>query len=194
MSEAIDLKELPHQFLLKKYAINKNALSKDTKQLIADLEKTIRLVAINSKKKGNINLTPATQQKISTYDRYICEGIYDYIEDEEKEDNIIELEDDMQDKREVVEDKMEDAHNEAVDQSDLSENAQEEATKENKTEEKNFKDVIIEDKDNKFQGGNLEGVSKDNIKDNSVEVKKETILEPEPKKDDDTFLGFWDFK
>ena len=100
----------------------------------------------------------------------------------------------MQDKREVVEDKMEDAHNEAVDQSDLSENVQEEATKENKTEEKNFKDVIIEDKDNKFQGGNLEGVSKDNIKDNSVEVKKETILEPEPKKDDDTFLGFWDFK
>ena len=35
-------------------------------------------------------------------------------------------------------DKMEDAHNEAVDQSDLSENAQEEATKENKTEEKRY--------------------------------------------------------
>ena len=117
MSENLNLKELPHQFLLRKYSVNPEVLSTDGKQMIKDLEKTIRLVASKSKD-GNVNLTPATQQKISTYDRFICDSVFEYLDDQDKitEAQADKVEEQMDDKREVVEEKMEDIHQEEVEQ------------------------------------------------------------------------------
>lgn len=115
MSENINLKELPHQFLLRKYSVNPQVLGNDGKQMIKDLEKTIRLVASKSKD-GNVKLTPATQQKISTYDRYICDSIFEYLEEQDKisETQSEKVEDQMDDKRENLEDKMDEIHKEEV--------------------------------------------------------------------------------
>ena len=82
MSDNLNIKELPHQFLLRKYSLNKEVLSKDAKQLLTELDRTIRLVASKSKD-GNVKLTPATQQKISTYDRFICDQVFEYLEEQE---------------------------------------------------------------------------------------------------------------
>tara|TARA_R110000787_G_scaffold106693_3_gene214492 strand:+ start:534 stop:1046 length:513 start_codon:yes stop_codon:yes gene_type:complete len=115
MSENINLKELPHQFLLRKYSVNPQVLGNDGKQMIKDLEKTIRLVASKSKD-GNVNLTPATQQKISTYDRFICDSVFEYLENQDKisETQSEKVEDQMDDKRENLEDKMDEIHKEEV--------------------------------------------------------------------------------
>ena len=115
MSENINLKELPHQFLLRKYSVNPQVLGNDGKQMIKDLEKTIRLVASKSKD-GNVKLTPTTQQKISTYDRFICDSIFEYLETQDKisETQSEKVEDQMDDKREDLEDKMDEIHKEEV--------------------------------------------------------------------------------
>jgi len=117
MSENINLKELPHQFLLRKYSLNPQVLSTDAKQMIKDLDKTIRLVASKAKD-GNVNLTPTTQQKITTYDRFICDGVFEYLEEQEKltEAQSDKVEEQMDDKREVVEDKMDELHTEAIEE------------------------------------------------------------------------------
>ena len=67
---------------------------------------------------GNVNLTPATQQKISTYDRYICDGIFEHLEQQDKisEEQVDAEEVKLEEKREVVETKMEEAHEEALEE------------------------------------------------------------------------------
>ena len=117
MSETISPKELPHEFLLKRHKLNISDLSVHTQQLKKDLDKTLVLV-INRSKEGNINLTPQTQQKISTYDRYICDGIFEYLEEQDElTDKQVEAEEvKLENKREVVEEKMEKAHEEAVEE------------------------------------------------------------------------------
>ena len=115
MSENINLKELPHQFLLRKYSLNPAVLPTDGKQLLKQLDQTIRLVASKSKD-GEVKLTPATQQKISTLDRYICDSIFEYLEEQDKiseaqADKVVEQ---MEDKREDLEDKMDELHNEEL--------------------------------------------------------------------------------
>ena len=117
MSEAIDPKELPHEFLLKRHKLTIGELSAHTQQLKKDLDKTLVLV-INRSKDGNINLTPQTQQKISTYDRYICDGIFEYLEEQDEltEKQVETEEEKLETKREVVEEKMEKAHEEAVEE------------------------------------------------------------------------------
>ena len=107
MSENLNPKSLPHQLLMSKYSLSINQLSKHTQQLKKDLDRTLHLV-INKSKDGVVNLTPATQSKIETYDRYICDGIFEYLENEEvitdsQADN---LEKQMDDKREDVKEKM----------------------------------------------------------------------------------------
>ena len=117
MSENITPKQLPHEFLLQKYNLKITDLSAHTQQLKSDLDKTTRLV-LNRSKEGKINLTPATQQKISTYDRYICDGIWEYLEEQEEvsEAEVEKIEDKMDEKREEIEEKMEEAHEEAVEE------------------------------------------------------------------------------
>lgn len=80
MSEIV---ELPHELLLRKYNLRMSELSAHTQQLKRDLDKTITLI-VNKSKNGEVNITPSTQSKIDTYDRYICDGIFEYLEDESR--------------------------------------------------------------------------------------------------------------
>jgi dsDNA-binding SOS-regulon protein len=71
--------ELPHELLLRKYGLDINKLSSHTRQLKSDLDKTMMMI-VNKSRNGRINMTPATKSKIDTYDRYICDGIFEYLE------------------------------------------------------------------------------------------------------------------
>jgi len=81
------LKQLPYQHLLDKHKIAKDNLKPHTKQLITDLNKTITLIINASKRTGEIRITEKNKQKIDTYDRYICDGIFEYLDEEEEKLN-----------------------------------------------------------------------------------------------------------
>jgi len=81
------LKQLPYQHLLDKHKIAKDNLKPHTKQLITDLNKIITLIINASKKTGEIRITEKNKQKIDTYDRYICDGIFEYLDEEEEKLN-----------------------------------------------------------------------------------------------------------
>ena len=70
MSEELNPKQLPHEMLMTRYGLSMEQMGKHTKQLKTDLDRTLRLV-LNKAKNGAVKLTPATQSKIETYDRYI---------------------------------------------------------------------------------------------------------------------------
>jgi hypothetical protein len=74
-----EVRELPHELLLRKYGLKVSQLSTHTQQLKRDLDKTITFI-VNKSKNGTINLTPAVESKIETYDRYICDGIFEFLE------------------------------------------------------------------------------------------------------------------
>jgi hypothetical protein len=77
-----EVKELPHEVLIRRYGLNISQLSNHTQQLKKDLDKTITFL-VNKSKNGKINLTPAVESKIETYDRYICDGIFEFLENKE---------------------------------------------------------------------------------------------------------------
>jgi hypothetical protein len=74
--------ELPHELLMRKYNLSNNDLSKNTRQFKMDLDKTLTMI-INKSRNGQIQMTPSTQSKIEAYDRAICDGIFEYLENEE---------------------------------------------------------------------------------------------------------------
>lgn len=74
--------ELPHELLMRRYGLTINQLSAHTQQMKRDLDKTITLI-VNKSRNGEVNITPSTQSKIETYDRYICDGIFEFLEDSE---------------------------------------------------------------------------------------------------------------
>jgi len=92
--------ELPHEVLLRRYGLNINQLSSHTQQLKKDLDKTLTLI-INKSRNGKIQMTPSVQSKIETYDRYICDGIFEYLEDKDviTESQSDSIESQMDDKR-----------------------------------------------------------------------------------------------
>ena len=157
MAEKLTPKELPHEFLLKKYNLKIEDLSAHTQQLKSDLDKTTNLVLTRSKD-GVVNLTPKTQQKISTYDRYICDGIWEYLEeqDEVSEEEVEEVEEKMDEKREDIEDKMEEAHEEAIE--------------EKKEEEKAETQPKAEAEEPKAEGGEIEETQEEKPKDDKVQI------------------------
>jgi hypothetical protein len=108
MSENLNPKELPHELLMRKYSLSMSSLSKHTQQLKKDLDRTLHLV-INKSKNGVVNLTPNTQSKIEAYDRYICDGIFEFLDDQEviTEQQGDTLEKQMDEKRDDVVEKME---------------------------------------------------------------------------------------
>tara|TARA_R110002153_G_scaffold240474_4_gene395100 strand:+ start:1745 stop:2245 length:501 start_codon:yes stop_codon:yes gene_type:complete len=165
MSENINLKELPHQFLLRKYSVNPQVLGNDGKQMIKDLEKTIRLVASKSKD-GNVKLTPATQQKISTYDRFICDSVFEYLENQDKisETQSEKVEDQMDEQREDLEDKMDEIHKEEVIEQEQ---------------------VIAEKEEQDIEQPNTETEAQ-------TEVSSADGEEQQPK-DENVKIGFWDW-
>ena len=111
MSE-LNPRELPHEFLLRKYGLSINQLSNHTKQLKTDLDKTLRLI-LSKSTNGNINITATTQSKIETYDRYICDGIFEFLENNEviTQSQSDSEERQMDSKRDAVVDKMQDGGN-----------------------------------------------------------------------------------
>lgn len=77
-----EVRELPHELLLRKYGLNISQLSAHTQQLKKDLDKTITFI-VNKSRNGQVNLTPAVESKIETYDRYICDGIFEFLENKD---------------------------------------------------------------------------------------------------------------
>ena len=114
MSEELNPRELPHELLMRKYGLSIDQMSNHTKQLKKDLDRALQLV-LNKSTNGAVKLTPATQQKIETYDRYICDGIFEFLENQEvlSKEESEKVEDALDDKREEVKEKMEDLHEEA---------------------------------------------------------------------------------
>ena len=112
MSENLNPRHLPHQLLMSKYSLSISELSKHTQQLKKDLDRTLHLV-LNKAKDGVVKLTPATQSKIETYDRYICDGIFEHLEDTEviSDAQADTLEKQADAKREDVKDTMKDMGN-----------------------------------------------------------------------------------
>jgi hypothetical protein len=80
MSDSV--RELPHEVLLRRYNLQVSELSRHAQQMKKDLDKTITFL-INKSKDGKVNITPAVQSKIETYDRYICDGIFEYLENKD---------------------------------------------------------------------------------------------------------------
>ena len=111
-----EVKELPHEVLLRRYGLNISELSNHTQQLKKDLDKTITFI-VNKSKNGNINLTPAVESKIETYDRYICDGIFEYLESKDviTEEQAEQLKDKADDAREDVIDDLKDDANDSTD-------------------------------------------------------------------------------
>jgi len=110
-----EVRELPHEVLIRRYGLNISQLSNHTQQLKKDLDKTITFI-VNKSKNGNINLTPAVESKIETYDRYICDGIFEYLESKEviTEAQATQLKDKADDAREdVIDDLKDDANDDA---------------------------------------------------------------------------------
>jgi hypothetical protein len=104
-----EVKELPHEVLLRRYGLNISQLSNHTQQLKKDLDKTITFI-VNKSKDGKINLTPAVESKIETYDRYICDGIFEFLESKDviTEEQAEQLKDKADDAREDVIDDLKD--------------------------------------------------------------------------------------
>jgi len=82
MSENFNPKELPHEFLLRKYKLSISDLGNNSQQLKKDIDRTLQLL-LNKSKDGKVEVSASTQSKIETYDRYLCDGIFEYLDDEE---------------------------------------------------------------------------------------------------------------
>jgi len=82
MSENFNPKELPHEFLLRKYKLSISDLGNNSQQLKKDIDRTLQLL-LNKSKDGKVEVSANTQSKIETYDRYLCDGIFEYLDDEE---------------------------------------------------------------------------------------------------------------
>ena len=74
--------KLPHESLMRRYNLSIEDLPAKPRQLKTDLDRTIQMV-VNKSRNGQIQMTANTPSKIETYDRYICDGIFEYLEDEE---------------------------------------------------------------------------------------------------------------
>jgi hypothetical protein len=118
-----EVKELPHEVLLRRYGLNISQLSNHTQQLKKDLDKTITFI-VNKSKGGKINLTPAVESKIETYDRYICDGIFEFLESKDviTEAQAEQLKDKADDAREDVIDDLKDDANDSTQGNDNSNN------------------------------------------------------------------------
>lgn len=70
--------------LMKKEGVKESDLDSETRAYIKDLNQVTQ-VLINRAKGGEIKVSAQTERKIKNYDRVICEGIYDYLEERESQ-------------------------------------------------------------------------------------------------------------
>ena len=106
MTDKIQAKDLPHQFLMRKYGISDSQLPPHSLQLKKDLDKTIQLL-INRSRGGEIKITPATKSKIESYDRYICDGVFEILENSGQDEKVDMEMDSAYKKREDLSEKIE---------------------------------------------------------------------------------------
>ena len=81
MSEIVNPKEMPHELLLRRNNVSITDLSSDAQQSKKDFDRTLRAV-LSKSNNGEVKITSATS-KIDAYDRYICDGIFEFLEQEE---------------------------------------------------------------------------------------------------------------
>ena len=81
-------KLLPYQLLLRKNNIQETDLPRGTQQVIADIKKIRNILYAQSQRKGaKFEVSESTQEKINTYDRHICNDIFEYLDElEEKQE------------------------------------------------------------------------------------------------------------
>lgn len=81
-------KLLPYQLLLRKNNIQETDLPRGTQQVIADIKKIRNVLYAQSQRKGaKFEVSETTQNKIETYDRHICNDIFEYLDElEEKKE------------------------------------------------------------------------------------------------------------
>jgi len=77
-----DLLELPHELLLRRYGLSISQLNSNSQQMKRDLDRVITMT-INKSRNGQVVISPSVESKIETYDRYICDGIFEYLENAE---------------------------------------------------------------------------------------------------------------
>jgi hypothetical protein len=70
--------------LMKKEGVKESDLDSETREYIKDLNQVTQ-VLINRAKGGEIKVSSQTERKIKNYDRVICDGIYDYLEERENQ-------------------------------------------------------------------------------------------------------------
>lgn len=126
--------ELPHELLLRRYGLSISQLSSHTQQMKRDLDKTLTLI-VNKSKNGVVNITPTTQSKIETYDRYICDGIFEFLEDNETitEQQSDSLENQMDSKRDDLVNKMNQSNSSTTSNSTNTANTNTNATQQQST-------------------------------------------------------------
>lgn len=81
-------KLLPYQLLLRKNNIQETDLKRGTQQLIADIKKIRNVLYAQTQRKGvtnEIEVSEITQEKIDTYDRHICNDIFEYLDNLEEQ-------------------------------------------------------------------------------------------------------------
>ena len=81
-------KLLPYQLLLRKNNIQDTDLKRGTQQLIADIKKIRNVLYAQTQRKGvtnEIEVSEITQEKIDTYDRHICNDIFEYLDNLEEQ-------------------------------------------------------------------------------------------------------------
>jgi len=79
-------KLLPYQLLLRKNNIQETDLPRGTQQVIADIKKIRNILYAQSQRKGaKFEVSEATQEKINTYDRHICNDIFEYLDNLEEQ-------------------------------------------------------------------------------------------------------------
>jgi hypothetical protein len=122
MSEQIEnVKQLPHQLLLTRHSINPSDLNSEAKEMLKLFKQTMTAVNTNSKKNGEVRISDAVRNKITAYDRYICDGIFEYLEKEtevsnaqidSEEENADTHRDKVEEKIEETEEKLEEVNSE----------------------------------------------------------------------------------
>ena len=81
-------KLLPYQLLLRKNNIQETDLPRGTQQLIADIKKIRNVLYAQTQRKGvtnEIQVSEITQEKIDTYDKHICNDIFEYLDNLEEQ-------------------------------------------------------------------------------------------------------------
>lgn len=79
-------KLLPYQLLLQKNNLQETDLPRGTQQVVADIKKIRNILFAQSQRKGvNFQVSETTQEKINTYDRHICNDIFEYLDNLEEQ-------------------------------------------------------------------------------------------------------------